>query len=353
LKIKTQSITPAQERNVWEAVERARAEAGQEDLGWLRDLPPSNGWMLAPDALRLLTRLVSVLQPRHILEFGSGLSSRALARACGGLRGRRAISSIDHDPDFGPLAAKAFAEHPCPSNVRVRFQIAPVVARDCGGQLLPVYRWRPESFASRRPLDLVVIDGPATLLGGREGTLYQALDYARPGTVIVLDDAGRPEERAAVARWQETLGDAIEARYFPEYAKGLTVIVVRRPVPRASLWRHRQTLCAAELEQLLPPGVRYILPEHDTWDLAMLAGRERLAAFAYPPENDADARGVIVTAVGHADFFVLLWPSFWWQECYPGLFEYLRHHFPPPFSNARLLIFDLRQTRATATGAAP
>lgn len=339
-------------QRAWERVEAARAEAGQEDLGWLRNLPPSDGWMLAPDALRLLMRLVAVLQPRHVLEFGSGLSTQALARACGRLPGPRAITSVDHDPDFGPMAAREFARAPSPPGVRVRFQVAPVVARDCGGQLLPVYRWRPTAFASRRPLDLVVIDGPATILGGREGTLYQAMDFAGPGTVVILDDAGRPEERAAVARWRVALGPAIETRYFREFAKGMTAIVVRTPVPRARLWRHKQVLCAADLDTLIPAGSRYIQPDHDAWDCPMLDGRTRLPALAYPPENEAQALEVIRTAVNDAGFFVLLWPSFWWQNCYPALFDFLRRRFPAVVCSSRMVVFDLRKGPSAGTGGA-
>jgi predicted O-methyltransferase YrrM len=339
--------------SLWQAIERARANAREEDLAWVGTLPPSDGWMLAPDALRLLMRLVEVLQPRHILEFGSGLSTRALARACGRLLGPRAVSSVDHDPDFGPLAARDYAQAAAPANVRVRFQVAPVVARDCGGQLLPVYRWRPAAFASRRPLDLVVIDGPATILGGREGTLYQAMDYARPGTVMVLDDAGRPEERAAVARWRETLGSAIESQYFPEFAKGLTVIVVREPVPRARLWAYQQAQCGRDLEKVVPPGARYIQPDHGSWDHAMLAGRHCLPALAYPPANEAEVCAAIAAAAPEADFLVLLWPSFWWQDTYPALFNYLRRRFPLTLSNTRMQVYDLRCRPQAATGAKP
>lgn len=339
--MKTQSKTFDTAR-VWQAVDTARAEAAGEDLAWIGRLPPSNGWMLAPDALRLLMRLVATLQPRHILEFGSGLSTRALARACGPLPGPRAISSVDHDPGFGPSAAKDYAASASPTNVRTRFQVAPIVARDCGGQLLPVYAWRTAAFASRRPLDLVLIDGPPTLLGGREGTLYQAMDHARPGTVIVLDDAGRPEERAAVARWRETLGPAIDARYYGDYAKGLAIIIVREPVPRAKLWAYQQALCASELATLIPPGGRYLQADHGSWDHAMLADRVRLPALAYPPATSEEARAAVADAAPGADFFVVPWTAFWWQATYPALFDFLIRRFPAIVSNTRMLVFDLR-----------
>jgi hypothetical protein len=49
---------------------------------------------------------------------------------------------------------------------------------------------------------LVLIDGPPSLLGGREGTLYLVMEFARPGTLVLLDDASRAQEQSALARWQ-------------------------------------------------------------------------------------------------------------------------------------------------------
>jgi len=297
----------------------------------------------APDALRFVTRLVTGLQPRHILELGSGLSTRALARACGELPGRRAVSSIDHDPEFGPAAARALVEAGYPHNVRVRCHVAPVVARDCGGRLHPVYCWRTAALAARRAVDLAIIDGPPSTLGGRHGTLYQLMDLARPGTVVVLDDAARPGEQAALREWQDALGPAVSIRYFAEFAKGLAVILVRDAVPRDALWRHQQELCAAELDAVIPARARYLQPARDEWDREMLAGREWLAGdFACAPPDDTTALALLPAAVRSADFLVLLWPSFWWLETYPRFIGALDQGFPCPIRHARMRVYDLR-----------
>jgi len=172
------------------ALEAALADTTPVDLSWIDPPPAPDGWTLAADALRFLTRLVAHMRPGHVLEFGSGLSTRALARACAALAPPGAVSSIDHDPEFGAIAARALADTPVPGG-RVAVQIAPLVARDYGGKLVPVYHLDAARFASPRPVDLVVVDGPTVVLGGREGTLYQALQFARPGTLLVLDDADR------------------------------------------------------------------------------------------------------------------------------------------------------------------
>ena len=331
------------ENAVWAAVETALREAPEEDLSWIRPLPPSDGWTLAPDALRFLSRLVPALSPRHVLEFGSGLSTRTVARACGRLAGRRAISSVDHDPEFGSAAARAFAADPQEAGVRVRFQIAPVVARDCGGHLLPVYHWRPSAFASRRPADLVLIDGPPVTLGGREGTLYQAMDRARPGTLALLDDTIRPEERGAVARWRQTLGDAVETRDLPGFSKGMAAVLIRRPVCRAELWRHQRDLCMRGLGSALPAGAAYGLADDQLWDDQPVATRRRLPFLGYPPANDDEALFALDRLrLDGGEFFVLFWASFWWRNQYPRFFERLERSFRRVADNALMVVFDLR-----------
>jgi predicted O-methyltransferase YrrM len=211
----------------WDTVRDALVDAAEVDLSWIQPPPRNDSWTVAPDALRLLVSLVTHARPRHILEFGSGLSTRVLAWACSESQPSCRITTIDHDPEYSQTAQEEFAA--CPLNCHVKFQIAPVVARTYRGKLLPTYHLRRRQFASQRPVDLVLIDGPVWPVGGREGTLYQILELSRPGTIVLLDDAGRKEETGVLADWQAVLGDAIETRLLPGFAKGLAAIIVREP----------------------------------------------------------------------------------------------------------------------------
>jgi predicted O-methyltransferase YrrM len=211
----------------WNTVDDALVNAAGVDLSWIQPPPRNDWWTLAPDALRLLVSLVTHVRPRHILEFGSGLSTRVLAWACAESQPSCRITSIDHDPEYSQIAQKELAA--CPLNCHVKFQIAPLVARTYRGKLLPTYHLRRRQFASQRPVDLVLIDGPVWPLGGREGTLYQILELTHPGTIVLLDDAGRKEEAGVLANWQAVLGDAIEVRLLPDFIKGLAAIIVREP----------------------------------------------------------------------------------------------------------------------------
>src|SRR5262249_48017177 len=103
----------------WFACIRQGLSAG--DLSWIGELTGDYEWKLAPDALRCVSALVTKLRPRHIVEFGSGLSTQVLARSAIGVGLSCAISSIDHDPTFGPLAEREFRRAVGHPNLAVAF----------------------------------------------------------------------------------------------------------------------------------------------------------------------------------------------------------------------------------------
>jgi hypothetical protein len=299
---------------------------------------------------------VQVLKPRHVLELGAGMSTRAFMRAAAGQTPRCAISSVDHDPQYGALA-RAAAEVERPADVRVQFQIAPVVLREFGGEMLPAYSIRADALASRRPADLVLIDGPPEPLGGRQGTLYQLMSFVRPGTLVLADDAGRPHERGALEHWRDNLGDAVEIFFLPGFQKGMAAIFVRKPVPPADLWEHRARLTARDLQGLIPAGVPVVLADEGQWGAAMLPGRdvhpfvERDGVSYGPPENDEHGlRCLNEWRAKGVRYLAFAWPSFWWLDTYPRLARQVLESFPTLLRNSRLLVLDLA---AEGKGARP
>ena len=222
-------------------LQAALLDAEHTDLSWIQPPPEDHGWTLALDALRFLTNVVRHFKPRHILEFGSGLSTLVLARAAAALAHECRISSLDHDPEFGAAAAESCLNH-VNETCYVAFQTAPLVARWYGDKFVPTYLIKPKQLASEIPVDLVLIDGPPAVLGGREGTLYQAMDYVKPGALVLIDDARRREERKALTNWQDMLGSAIEVIELPAFTKGLAAIIVHEPVRGNDLSTHRLKL---------------------------------------------------------------------------------------------------------------
>jgi predicted O-methyltransferase YrrM len=301
---------------------------------------------MAPDALRFLASLVSLLSPRHVLEFGSGRSTSVLAWAGAGLAAPSRVTSVEHDRLFLCAAARALQAQPrkCP----VRFQFAPLVARDCTQRLVPMYDWRPARFASRLPPDLVVIDGPPSVLGSREGTLYQVLEVARQGTLVLLDDVNRPYEQLVLKRWQEHLGEAIEVRLFPAFAKGLAAILIHEAVPISRLWAHSLALAARDIADLVPPGEAFILVDEAQWTIDVGPRRalpflERDGEYWGPPPDDATAIAEVerLRRAG-ARFIVFARPAFWWLEHYRAFSVSLRSSFACVLESERLVVFDLR-----------
>ena len=207
------------------AFERAIRAAPEVDISWIGRPLSEDGWELAPDVLRLLSSLVSIVRPRHVVEFGSGLSTVVLARAASQLSGCK-VSSIDHDPTF----ARATAAMLDPEDAAVvSLQCAPLVARVQAGRLHPTYLVDRDRLGSKRAADVILIDGPPAALGGRLGMLYQALDYAQSGSIVLLDDADRDGEREALAEWQRVLEDAIQVYEPAGFGHGLAAVVLAAP----------------------------------------------------------------------------------------------------------------------------
>src|ERR1043166_5299296 len=106
------------------SIHAAQREASAIDLSWIQPPSSDEGWTLAPDALRFITSLIGKLKPRHVLEFGSGLSTQVLARATAELSEPAAVSSVDHDPKFAATLSQTYqtlAHRGC----QVSMQIAP------------------------------------------------------------------------------------------------------------------------------------------------------------------------------------------------------------------------------------
>lgn len=265
------------------------------------------------------------------MELGSGLSTNVLARACAGHSPDAVISSIDHDPEFGWRGDDA----------RVRFQVAPLVVREFGGKLLGAYLIQADKLASGEPVDLVVIDGPPVNLGGREGTLYQVMDYAKAGTIVLLDDSRRVEEKAAIRAWRDNLGDAITVEQLDGFAKGMAAVVIHRPITTKELWRHRFELTRAELERVVPRGEALVIAGESWWgdelrlDRRVIPFMEKDGQYWGEPADDEAAMAEM--GKSEARFVAFGWPVFWWLGHYARFVANLGQKV---VENDRVVLFD-------------
>ncbi len=181
-------------------------------------------WSLGTHGLRLLEALVAAARPRVVVEFGSGASTAALARACAALDPPAGLVALENDPEFMRRTAAILEEAGVADHALL--VAAPVVARRRNGRYVPVYHLGANDRPWSDPADLVVLDGPPLPLGGREGALDQALHAARPGAIVVLDDARRDSEQSLLARALRRHEASIEAINVLGFPKGLAVIMV-------------------------------------------------------------------------------------------------------------------------------
>ena len=132
-----------------------------------------------------------------ILECGSGLSTLLLGLVA--QRTGNRLVSLEHNPFWAGRIRAALAEH------RIdRVEVCEAPLRSYGG-----FTWYrpPEECLPEGGFSLVVCDGPpGDTPGGRYGLLPVMRRRLRPGCVVLLDDAYRPEEQAILDRWAGELG---------------------------------------------------------------------------------------------------------------------------------------------------
>ena len=215
------------------AVELAHRSGEDVDLSWLASAAERNQWSLDDDTLRFLARLVATLAPRRIVEFGSGSSTRVLARSGAGLDRPAEVLALENDPLFRRRTMDALAEDGSAETAEVK--LIPLVVRRWFGNNVPVYHLTRPLLAEVGKPELVVVDGPPLPLGGREGSLLQAVHLGRAGTVVLLDDSRRASEEKALARVVEVCGEAVQILELDDFAKGLAVLLVNETMGASAM----------------------------------------------------------------------------------------------------------------------
>ena len=161
-------------------------------------LPSASGWAAAPDLLRHLYDTVREQRPQLVVELGSGASTVVIAAALRDAGSSGRLVSLDHDPVWADRTRSFLTENDLGSVVDLR--IAPLVDVTVGGD---TRRWYDPDQLPDGTVDLLIVDGPPKDTG--ELARYPAVpvlaDQLRPGSIVVLDDYDRADERAIVERW--------------------------------------------------------------------------------------------------------------------------------------------------------
>lgn len=164
-------------------------------------MPSCSGFAMDPTGLLELVHLVRARRPRLVLELGSGTSSVWIAYALEQIGGR--LVSIDHDHGYAERTRAQLTTHGLAAVAEVRH--APLKTVTAAGRTVQWYD--PAGFADLGDVDLLLIDGPPQATGpdARYPALPMLAARLAATATVICDDASRPEERAAVRNWIETI----------------------------------------------------------------------------------------------------------------------------------------------------
>lgn len=172
-------------------------------LGLRGEVAYDSQWSAAPDFLELIVEHVLGARPETIVECSSGTTTVMLARCCQ-LNGHGRVYSLENGPEFAAGTRAELARHGLAGHAEVidaRLTGQAVAGRE--------FQWYDLAGLPRRPIDMLVIDGPPGFI--QRHSRYPALpllaDRLSAGCVVFMDDAARPDEREIVEAW---------CREFPE-----------------------------------------------------------------------------------------------------------------------------------------
>ncbi len=134
-----------------------------------------------------------------VLEFGSGVSTMFWSEYL--IDG--VVVSIENSRRYRKITASRLNNKAAETVVKFA-PLRMMKLFDCHYISYRINRWLKKKH-SGRVFDIVLIDGPPGYLLAREATLLQSLPYIDSNTLIVLDDAERPEEKETVKRWGDLL----------------------------------------------------------------------------------------------------------------------------------------------------
>jgi len=182
-------------------------------------LPPMTGRAAQPELASTIMEYIFMLQPKFILEAGSGASTVITCYCLEKLNEGR-ILSLDHDETYRKKTQELLQRHGLEPFGEVIY--APLRDYDLNGKS---WQWYDlQKFGGSRTIDLLVVDGPPvkTQSMARYPALPLLHEHLSDQAVVILDDAARRSEWQCVERWLEE---------FPEFVleyrhnrKGIAVL---------------------------------------------------------------------------------------------------------------------------------
>ena len=199
---------------------------------------------------------------------------------------------MDHDPRCLKYIGEQLASNE--QDVHVSLLLAPLVVRKFVDRQLPAYHLPKDEVLGQGAADLIIVAGPPAMLTNREGTLYQMMDFARPGTLIVLPDSDRLEKEA-LARWRNRYDGAASVGFYTDFRTSLMTITVVKPVRAKDLPKYEMDLVVRALRRLIQPGANWIVVDDGRLAANTFAGHcvhpflERNGEYCGRPSTSSEA----------------------------------------------------------------
>jgi predicted O-methyltransferase YrrM len=167
---------------------------------------PFTGASLRPFCLAHIINDIVINERRHIVEFGSGISTVVIGRLIKLNKLTCALVSIEHNQAWVEVLNRLLAREDLHHCVKVIW--APLATSNL---VLDANAWYDtevlERSLSSAVFDMVLVDGPPAWETGKGKSRYPALpfiyDRLSERCSVYLDDADRPGERDVLARWHE------------------------------------------------------------------------------------------------------------------------------------------------------
>lgn len=161
-------------------------------------LPAMREWAISPDFAKLIVESIRTRKPQLVVELGSGVSTLIAGYALKEA-GSGTVISLDHDEHFAAVTKSNLSKHGLS-------RLAKVVHAPLHKVLLQgrTHLWyETGALAGLEDVDILIVDGPPGRL--QELARFPALplfwSHLRDNAVILVDDAGRADERKMVELW--------------------------------------------------------------------------------------------------------------------------------------------------------
>jgi SAM-dependent methyltransferase len=174
-------------------------------------------WSIGEEAFTRIEQSMREVNPRVIVEFGSGASSVRLAKAFPDSQ----VLSLENDAEFFQQSLDCAREHGTAPE-RLRIELRPLSFRRIATGIYETYSAGP--FPDQ--IDAVLIDGPPHWTKrGREACFYDIAARLRIGGRIYLDDYRREQEKLIARNWLRCYPSAFR---MSEIASGHGVCVMEK-----------------------------------------------------------------------------------------------------------------------------